>query len=342
MDSIRPLPSVQPVNQPSAKDQGSSGNQAQFDKGQIFKALVAEAKQDGNFLLDIAGTKVKAHSTALLNKGDILQLQVIRSSPNVELQIVRDSPLQFIGRTLTLVDSSFDLSTLIHVLKGSSPAPFTQLPSVTQGVLENFFRLQQQPFEQNQSGEMLRDLIENLGLKMEAQLANGDKAGALSSVKAALLEIVHLFGKGQEIAQTTHRLLTSLEFFQLSQVHISGEHIIIPLPLPFLEQGFLVYDQKDDQSKDGQRREHHLSLHLKISGLGNLQVDILHMQENLFIRFRAEDAEKVEYLSAFAQQLQNNLSIPAKISFGTGASDPMQDLATRLFLTDGSSLDTTV
>ena len=342
MDSIRPLPSVQPVNPASAREQGSSANQSPLDKGQIFKALVTEARRDGTFLLDISGKTLEARSQAPLRTGDLLQLQVLRTTPSIELQIVRESPSQFLGRTLTLVDSTFDLSGLLQSLKAISPSPLSTLPSVTRNLLESFFQLQQQPPDKLQGGENLKQLIENLGLKMEARLATGDTSRTLQTLKAALLEVAQSFGKAENIAESTHRLLTSLEFFQLSQIQISTEHIIFPLPFPFLDQGYLVYDRKESDNSSDHETEHHFSLHLKLQALGNIFIDILQLPETLYIRFQAEDQQRMEFLKGFESLLQESLSIPAQLSFSDGAGDPLQDLATRLLPSDGRSFDAMV
>ncbi len=158
---------------------------------------------------------------------------------------------------------------------------------------------------------ILRQLIDSLGLNLEQLLARGDTDSGVHTLKAALLELAHSFTSAGSIAETTTKLLATLELFQIAQIQIAGSNqLIFPLPLPFIEQGYLLVEQDDKELEQGDSAttEHRFSLHLTVSELGNLQVDFLHNMEGLFIRFRAGDQQKADFIESFGDELKKAIS----------------------------------
>jgi len=327
MATISPLASIPPLG--SATSQ--SGNRNKGGElpvpGQLLKAMVLEAKSENRFVLDISGQQLTAKSNAPLSTGQRLQLQVIQTSPQIELKIVSNTLNRFQGHSLTLLGKNIDLSELFQTFTQQSPSPLTTLPASSRNVLENFFSLQQSNFADKDSGAVLKQLIDRLGLTLENVLARGDKATATSSLKAALLDIGALFQNAENIAEATTKLLTILEMFQLAQLNNqSDKQFIFPLPLPFIEQGYLLIEHNsNNESEEDLRENSRFSLHLTMAELGNIQIDFLFIQETLYIRFRTDSEEKSDFVAQFGDQLKEAITDVENInlSFSADAPDPV-------------------
>lgn len=312
-----------------------------------IKALVVEASEGGRFVVDIGGNRLVASSTATLPQGQVLQLQVVATEPLIELKIVDDNtPAALTGRSLTLLDKTIDLSSLLQTVRQLDPSA-SELNPVSRGVLESFFTLQQNILDKKDGGSALKQLIDNLGLNLEHLLAKGDKNRAAQTLKAVLLELVHNFGSTDKIGVSAGKLTSTLELFQLSQLQagMDTQHIF-PLPLPFVEQGYLVIEREGQGSETGKKdpSEKRFSLHLTMSDLGNLRVDFLQNAEGLFIKFAADSKEKADFLAAFGDELKASVTAAPLIglAFAGGAPDPISDLIRRLMPEGRSMLDTKV
>ncbi|EKD33595.1 MAG: hypothetical protein ACD_75C02645G0002 [uncultured bacterium] len=312
MDSITPLPSIPPVGSATSQGRGRSSPDQQLPAlGQLLKALVVETRGEGRL-------------------------------------IVNDTLNLFSGRSLTLLGNNIDLTALFQAVRQLTPPPLESLTPTSRTVLENFSTLQQNIVGDKDGGAILKRLIDNLGLNLERLLANGDKNGAVHTLKAALLELAHSFSNAGQIAESTSKILTTLELFQLAQLHAGTDtHLIIPIPLPFVERGYLVILREDQGSKSGnstEPSESRFSLHLTMSDLGNLRIDFLHNSEGLFIRFSADSQEKADFLAGYSDNLKAAISDTPLINlaFSAGAPDPVNDLIRQLVPEGGSMLDTTI
>ncbi|NOR26650.1 MAG: hypothetical protein GQ542_20115 [Desulforhopalus sp.] len=347
MDTITPLKSISSIGSSTSQNRGRSHGQQSPSQGQLLKALVIEAKGDNRFVLDIGGNRQAVRSEATLSPGQSLRLQVIKTEPQIELQIVSNSLNQFQGRSLTLLGKNIDLSNLFQTFQKHAPSPLENVSPASRSTLESFFSLQQNGVEGKEGGVILKQLIDNLGLNLEQLLARGNKSSAVNTLKAALLEIAHSFNKASNIVETTNKILASLELFQLTQLQVGNDtHLIFPLPLPFIEQGYLIIEQgeNDSESNDSVTSENRFSLHLTVSGLGNLQIDFLQNLEGLFIRFRASDQEKADFIETFSTDLKKTITdIPLiSLSFSGDAPDPIHDLVRQLAPEGNSILDTKI
>ncbi len=342
MNTITPLSGTTPVGPTLPQTGGRAHDQAFAQHGQFLKALVLEARADSRFLIDIGGNRLLAQSEASLAPGQTLQLQVVATTPQIELRIVSDTLNQFLGPSLTLIGKNIDITALFHSLQQQAPASLAKLTSTTRNVLDSFFNLQQQPLEGEESGAILKQLMNRLGLSLEKLLARGDKEGAGNTLKAALLEIGQSFKGANTVAEHTHRILSTLELFQLAQVHMDGDkQFIFPLPLPFVEQGFLLVENNGQQDEQGgySEDEIHFSLHLTMSNLGHLRVDFYHSKEGLYVRFHTESPEKAEFISGYSEDLKTAISeVPLlSLTFATDATDPIVDLM-RYVVPEGTSI----
>ena len=347
MDTITPLTYISPISSSTSHSRGHSQGHQPPSHGEFLKALVLEVKGDNRFVLDIGGTRQSVRSEATLTPGQSLRLQVVKTEPQIELKIVSNPLTQLQGRALTLLGKNIDLASLFKGFQQHTPPPFDSVSPISRSTLENFFSLQQNGVDGKDGGANLKQLIDNLGLNLEQLLARGNKDGAVHTLKAALLDIAHSFNTASSIAETTNKIIATLELFQLVQLQIGSDtQLIFPLPLPFIEQGYLIIEQddKDSESGNSDASENRFSLHLTVSDLGNLQIDFLQNQEGLFIRFRAGNQEKADFIESFSADLKEAITdIPLiNISFSGDAPDPIHDLVRQLIPEGSSMLDTKV
>jgi hypothetical protein len=347
MDTISPLIAISPVTSSTSQGRGQRQGQQPSPQGQFLKATVIEVTGGNRFMLDIGGTRQPVSSEATLAPGQSLRLQVIKTEPQIELKIVSNPVSQLQGRALTLLGKNIDLASLFQGFQQHTPPPLESLSPISRSTLENFFSLQQNGVDGKDGGVILKQLIDNLGLNLEQLLARGNKDGALHTLKAALLEISHTFNTASNIAETTNKILATLELFQLVQLQVGNDtQLIFPLPLPFIEQGYLIIEQDDKDSKAGNSiaSENRFSLHLTVSDLGNMQIDFLQNKEGLFIRFRAGSQQKADFIESFSADLKKAITdIPLiNISFSGDAPDPIHDLVRQLIPEGNSMLDTKV
>ena len=342
MVTITPPTFIPPLG-PITSQSGDRNRGENFSKpGQLLNAMVLETKGANRFLLDIAGQHLTAESRAALTPGQTLQLQVVRTTPQIELKIVTSTPDQFFGRSITLLGKNIDLTELFQAFQQQTPSPVSTLPSPTRNILNNFLALQQEILSSKNGGQVIKRLINQLGLGFENALARGDKAAASASLKAALLDIANIFQDVKNIAEPTTRLLTIIELFQLAQLQSQGDRqFILPLPLPFVEQGYLIIKYNDgNRSGDrGGNLEKRFSLHLTMAELGNIQIDLLKTEDVLYIRFRTDSQEKADFVALFSEQLKSAVSGTGHInlSFSADAPDPITDLIQHL-LPEGNSI----
>ena len=346
MNTIKGLSAIKPIS--SATD--TSGRE-QFNQqarpGQTLTATVLESAGSNRFYLDILGDKILAQSDKVtLTSGTKLDLEVLATKPLLKLRIISKNPELFFGKTLTLLGKNLDISGLFQALNPSASPLLEQLSTTTQNGLKDFYSLQQTPIDNKDGGEHLKQLFNRLGLSLEALLAGGDKNTSALSLKAALLEITALLKEGGEIADTTNRLLGTLELYQLAQLRLSSENLLIfPLPLPFLDNGYLLIEQddlkKDDKSKITTLR---FSLHLTLKPLGDIEITFLQTEEGLYIRFACDSKDKKEFANIYQDDLKEMISSTELLglSFTDTANNPASGLIQQLVPDGASMLDTKI
>ena len=139
MDTITPLKPISPIGSSTSQNKGSSHGQQTPSQGQLLKGLVIEAKGDNRFVLDIGGNRQAVRSEAALSPGQSLRLQVIKTEPQIELQIVSNSLNQFQGRSLTLLGKNIDLANLFQAFQNHAPPPLENITPASRSTLESFF-----------------------------------------------------------------------------------------------------------------------------------------------------------------------------------------------------------
>ena len=348
MQGIGPLPSVPGYPKPESAA-GRSGQSPPLPApGQIIRAQVVEIRPDNTILLQFGANSLQARSELSFSPGQQLQLQLLATTPQIEFRLAGDSIGQLLSRPLSLAGEKIDLTTLLGVLR-HNPNLLQSLRTDTLNTFTSLAALQQQLADQSApaNGSLLKTLVDGLGLALENLLARGDAENTRTTLKAALLELLARATTEKSPAETAQRSLATLEFFQLAQLQGEGSRqFILPLPLPFLEQGFMVVDQdEENHHKDGgyTEQDFRVTLYVRLTSLGDLQIDLLHNREGLLLRFLTESQEKADFLQAHADQLRASLteSPLISISFGTGAAEPKTELIRRLAPQDRQVFHTT-
>jgi hypothetical protein len=191
---------------------------------------------------------------------------------------------------------------------------------------------------------VLKQLLDHLGLNLERNLAEGKPEAAKTSLKAALAEIIQQStqaeaGKGAAQAKS---MLSAIEMFQLAQAQLAtGKEQIYPLPLPFLDTGYLLVEEDGGhrQSGDEDAVLAKFSLFLSLTDLGFLRIDFVKSQEGLALRLRADNQEKADFIASFADDLRTSIDDTAvvSLSFAGDAQDPIKELLHKV-LPDNSGL----
>ncbi len=342
---MNPIVPLQPSAALGSSTSGTGGQQyhpPQMQSGQTMPALVVEAVGDNRFILDIGSNRILAQGDSVtLSPGQSLQLQVTATTPRLEFQIIAPSLQQFLGHSLSFVGHNLDLNPLIQIMhQPPNPAIETFTPASRQ-VLEAFWALQQKPLSSGPEGAaVLRQMVDSMGLQLEAQLGRGQEV--TGSLKSALLELVQQFKEAEQIREPGKALLAIIESFQLCQLRLDQDKsFIIPLPFPFLDQGYLLIDQKQDQeTEDHERKKQlHFSLHLSLTGLGDLNIELLQTDDGLWMRFNCDSQDKADFVSQFGDDLKQQLAdLPVQsLAFSGTANDPGTDLI-RLLVPAGQSL----
>jgi len=343
MEPIAPLSPSAILGSSTSGAGGQQQNPHHMQEGQTVQAFVLNGAGENKFVLDIGPNRLMVQADSVtLTPGQSLQLEVTATSPQLELKIISSPLQQFLGHSLSFVGQNIDLTNLLQLLQQPPNPAIETLSSSSLQVLENFIALQQRPLDSTEGGNLLRQMIDSLGLQMEANLQTGLKSEGAGTLKSALLEIAHLFGESEKIGEASKSALSTIESFQLSQLRLGQENtIILPLPFPFLDQGYLLIDQKQEQETEGQEKSKqlHFSLHLALTGLGNLQIEFLQTEEGLWMRFNCDSQEKADFVSQFSDDLKQQLTeMPLQgLSFSGTANAPNTDLV-RLLMPAGQSL----
>jgi len=121
----------------------------------------------------------------------------------------------------------------------------------------------------------------------------------------------------------------------------------MPLPLSFLDQGYLLIDadrSKNDQEKHdpSEKPLQHFELHLQLEGLGNLQIDFREKDGGVTLKFTAADAERAKFLAGFRGELDRWLTAAnlESVQFLVGAREPVKSLLGKIMGDSTGIIDT--
>ena len=346
MNTINALSPIKAIGSATSDSDSRQQSQQQARPGQTLTATVLESAGTNKFYLDILGDKILARSdTVTLSPGSKLNLEVLSTKPLLELRIISKNPEMFFGKTLTLLEKNLDISGLFQSLTSSSSL-LGQLSQTSQEGIKDFYNLQQLFIENQSGGSNLKQLLDRMGLSLETLLAGGNREAAGQTLKAALLEIAVLMKDGGDIADATNRLLGTLELYQLAHLRLASENLLIfPLPLPFLDNGYLLIEKEEKDINDENKEQPlRFSLHLSLEPLGNIEIIFLHTEDGLYIRFACDSAKKKEFASAFQDELKEMISSTdlLGLSFTDTAGNPARNLIQQLAPDGKSMLDTKI
>lgn len=284
-----------------------------------------------------------------------------------------DAPtvLQFLSRT-TLPNSATinELINLVVEKIQQNPTPnlstvATLLPLMTEinglpaaNRLQNLLFLLtnsdsgQQHLPAQGNGSQLSEHLSRLGLNLERLLLESRSEEAARTLKFALMEAAQLGGINEQNRFSTDRLVQNLELYQLLQLKLADASLFfLPLPLSFLQQGYLLIDrdrssvhEEETEQEKGGHSGHAVTLHLQLEGLGNLQIDIHRSESRLNLRFLTEQTEQAKYLAAFREELEHWLTngTLASAQFLVGAKEPLRALLAVALGDTASMIDTNV
>ena len=218
------------------------------------------------------------------------------------------------------------LQSLFAFLAQTTPAPDT--PAVIQG-------------------QTLQEIMNRLGTNMERLFAEGKPEEAAKTLKYALLDLHQQLPANEKTGHKADQLVQTIESYQLLQLRLASESLVfLPLPLPFLKQGYLLINpeqtkQQADQQEDSPAATY--ELHVQLEGLGNISVTFDQRQEGLSLKFMAEDAGRARFLAGFRDELSQQITAAplTSVQFLVGAQEPIKTLYEKITQSLSGMLDTT-
>ncbi len=191
------------------------------------------------------------------------------------------------------------------------------------------------------NGKNLAGLWEKLGLNLEALLAEDKGAQARMGLKSLLFTLAGRLEQQGIFPEGLDRVLDQFQLYQLCRYRLAQENVFfLPLPFPFLEQGYLLAEREtyaededeDDAGEDRPEQSWKMTLHLKLSVLGALEIKLLFEDQALRLRVLCDSPKKAALISEALPRLKEGLSTVSLHSFSvdTGAQDPVTSLVKRL------------
>lgn len=344
MNSIDPLAPVNPSAPTSTVKISREGREHNLRVDQTVHGSVAEGGQE-RALLELGSQRLWAETNIPLKTGQHLTFRVVATSPRLELRLVEDLLAERLGGFLHLLGEPWNLKPALQGVVAEGPI-FARLSAAAQKVLTALLDFQGGTAA-TMDGRFLKEFLQKLGLDMERRFAShGEGQKADATLKSALLEVRHLASRDPSAAgRAAERLLQNLELFQLCQVRLAQQGmLLLPLPLPFLEHGYLIVEEEQPGAEEKGKGPRGFSLHLSLRGLGDLRVDFLREPQGLFLRFVCESQEKIDFISPFLEELKTALGpFPLRgITFATGVEDPAKTLLKKVLAEGDAMLDTRV
>ncbi|APG27368.1 hypothetical protein A7E78_05630 [Syntrophotalea acetylenivorans] len=338
MSIINPLITIRPVMTPAQAATPAEGRQYDLQAGQLVNATVAEGGHS-EVLLDLDRQRLRAQTQTPLQTGQKLRLLVVENKPQLVLRLFQDNLLERLTHTVHLLEGKYELSSALQQLT-SSQGTGKNLPEKVLQKLLDFFSPFRTESPEALSGKELQLLARHLGLTLEADLARGPSAVEPANLKSLLLSTVQTGGEQQpETVEKAEQLLQKLELFQLCNLRLARQGAnLLPLPLPFLDNGYLVAEKETGNAPE-QQTARKVSLYLSLQGLGDLRIDLLQEAEGLFVRFTCDSGDKTEFLSAQESELRSMLTT-LPLCGATYCSDkgPLQTDLIRRILEDEDEL----
>ena len=343
---MEPLPLITAI-QPLVPSHlaGEQHQRPPFSPGQLLQGVITAKGDAQQFTLDINGQKITAESAANLQIGQKLNLQVATLTPRIELQIVSSNPTnRWLGNVIALIGQQSLLVPEVTMLAGDSRL-MAQLSTTAQETLLFYAKGMEQGAAQ---GLFPPASLTRLGVNMEQLLAQDKPAEAVRTLKFALLELSQLTGTAEKSTAVADQLIKTLELYQLLQIRLANESLFfLPLPFPFLLQGYLLIDsdrfrRQSEEKQQTSPADHAVELHLRLEGLGNLHIEIRHKEDRVTLRFLTEDVEKAKFFAGFREELEQWITHGSldSVQFLVGAKEPVKTLLEKIMNASAGVIDT--
>ncbi|MDK2847802.1 MAG: hypothetical protein PWP34_1155 [Desulfuromonadales bacterium] len=279
---------VQPVSETANARPQPNNEQPTWKPGQVLEATVI-GTNDGEVTLEMDGRQVMAHSRLALRAGQQLRVHVTTTSGEIQLQALGLNPGNRQEELLQLLGAAWKLPDLMRRIqtRDTSQAPLATI----RNLLDTFMNSLENPGK-GVNVAALTDLLECFGM---AGRKSDEMPTKLEQTLKALLP------------ERADEILQGLNLARQYNLQLLFEGItLLPLPLPFLEHGFLFAEQPSDK-EDGSPAPTKLSLYLSLEKLGDMRVDMLWEEEDFLIKFTCEKPEALRELSAFVKELKQML-----------------------------------
>lgn len=335
MHDIKPLSPILPLG----KNIQNTGQQSGAEQTRSGVQGKVESDLGNNlFLVRVGSKSFQVQSSSPLNVGQQVRLNLSASPPQQAHLIENTTP---ISNTSTRPDlapqagqapllslfslitsnpihsaNSSDLSGLFTALL-NSPSQQAQLSPETLSTLTLFQSLQQNFLKKPQeSGKILENLVSLLGLNHDKKAAKDIASKA--TLKNSLLEILSSPQGDKTVQAEAQRNLENLVFSQLSLLGAKyQDETIVPLPLPFIEKGFL-------QIKDAEDDSLHFSINVQMSKIGNLNFSFAGSAQAVYLSIFTESNTISDLFTPYKDTLSTSLNqfLPiAGIRVEEGAED---------------------
>jgi hypothetical protein len=311
-----------------------------LQSGQLVHATVTEGGQS-HVVLDLNRQRLTAQTEIPLRTGQQLRLFIEETAPQLKLRLLKDALVDRLSHAVHLFEEKWDLPALLPKLAESYEGRNQAFEK-----LLNFFTAAEPSCETVFSGEKLQALVSRLGLRLEAELAEGGDKVKTDNLKSALLDMQkQLDGKDSELSESIGRTLQKIELFQLCNLRLAPQGaFMIPLPLPFLESGFLTIEDGGGRKGGADTGSGKITLFLNLKNLGELRIDMLHEEEGLFLRFTCTSQAQADFLAESEKELRSILTaLPLQAaSYCTGNGHFENTLIKRMISEEQELLNTRV
>ncbi len=309
------------------------------------KATVIENLAENKSLVRIEGETYTLNGRIAAEPGESKVLQLQSLQPTINFFPVNDKGVVNQNQSLTLSSNDQSLPALVRALQLPIFTGLDLLQPTQQQLLQNLHNLQPAQLQKPDAGEILKQSLEQLGLRSEALVAQGKGQNAATQLKSVLAEIARIFQGQEEISSTANRLLATLETNQFVQASLQQENnLLFPLPFSFLEKGYLLIEQEGgQQGKEGETDESFsCTLHLALEGLGNVRVRFVQSEDSTRIAFSLDSQEKADFVSTFETELKEIISASPllTLSFSSGADSPGSALLQKIIPAEHPILNT--
>ncbi|APG23803.1 flagellar hook-length control protein FliK [Syntrophotalea acetylenica] len=314
---------IAPVSANNRTRPSPDHQQPAWKPGQILQATVL-ARDGGQVLLDVQGQAVPARCALALQQGQQVLLHVTATAPQIRLQALGHNQASPTGATLQLLETGWQLPAFLRQMQNDGNAAKQRWPEVFQGALQTFMAGLETA---TADGTALSALLQNLGV---ARLRRGETSTSLmETIEQAVPADCQ---EDDSLAEWAAKLAQGLRMMQ--QFNLASETpgvTLLPLPLPFLQQGLLLIEYPVDAPREKPATPKKLSLFLDLENLGEMRVDMLLEKDDLWVRFTCQSEHASERLRACAAELKEALHLGSRreILFTTGNPRPEEKLENR-------------